>query len=508
MKDSDQQDSAFADDEQVQITDLDTEETPQRRRVRRIITILSTTIKTPWSSYGLIGACLLVLIGSLFLQTLKPQPAPARRPTSPALITPEALAATSNRMYVQTGEHILTAYQTTNGQALWSRALPGPASLLATDQAVYGYFIADQGQGRLEGLNTGNGQPLWELALPAAQATDEVVLQQNGMIISLSGIGTTVYNIRRDNGRVAWTSQVPNQETGTLPEQNEIVSVQESTTTIHILNTDDGWEMIHFPTVFDRSLTVIDGPLLSVLPASDPHGGQSIQVFRASDGKPLWTLPLANNTSVINEQDGIIYLRGPNNATLTALRDSDGQRLWSITTSDDQPFINTPVEQAGMLYLIQRDDLLVGIRVSNGLRVWQRQLPPLDEQQGGMQLLLDQGIFLLSTPPQEPGGTQSIKTEAFRASDGSILWQSSQYAGTPLVQAGRLYTLQANGQLDAWQTSDGHHLWHTQVAIGSKLAPGLMLHPSLVFLVNERGEIAALRASNGTLLWNYPTSVT
>jgi outer membrane protein assembly factor BamB len=507
MKDSDQQHTEFADDQQVQITDLDLEEMPQRKRATQIVALLSLSVKTPWRRYSLIGACLLILIGALFLQTQEQMPAPTRPPTALHTTILEALTATSTRMYIQTRENVLAAHQTANGQALWHDQLPGPATLLATDQAVYCYFVDSHQQNILEALNVNNGQLLWSHTLPTTQTTGEIVLQQSGTILLLSGLSNTIYAIQRNNGQIAWNYQVHNQETDLTPGQNEIVTVQESATTIDILNEDDGWEMTHFPTVFDRNLPTIDGPLISVFSDSGQSANQNIQVFRSSDGQRLWNLTLANNTSVINEKDGVIYLRGPDNSTLTALRDSDGQRLWTYTTSDGQPFIDTPVEQDSILYLIQHDDTLVGIHVSNGQRAWQRQLPPLDEQSGGMQLLLDQGIIFLSTPPQGPGNHQSIMTEALRASDGSILWDSSKLAGTPLVQSGVLYSLQANGQLDAWRTSDGQHLWQAQASVGSKLAPGLMYNPALVFLVNELGEIATLRASTGTLLWNYPASV-
>jgi len=507
MKDSDQQHTEFADDEQVQITDLDAEETPESKRATQLVALLSRTVKTPWRRYSLIGICLLILLGALFLQTQGQIPAPIRPATPPHTTALEALAATSNQIYVQTIENVLTAYQTTTGKALWHDQLLGPASLLATDQAVYCYFVDARQDHMLEALNANTGRSLWLRTLPAAQTTSEIVLQQSDTVLTLSGLGNTIYAIRRDNGQIAWTYQVHNQETDLTPGQNEIVSAQESDTTIDILNADDGWEMIHFPTVFDRHLPIIDGALVSVFPDPGQLTDQSIQVLRSSDGHRLWSLPLTNNTSVINEKDGVIYLRGPNDATLTALRDSDGQKLWTYTTSDGQPFIDTPVEQDGMLYLIQHDDSLVGIRVSDGQPAWQRQLPPLDEQAGGMQLLLDQGIIFLSTPPQEPGSNQSIMTEALRASDGSILWQSSKLAGTPLVQSGVLYTLQSDGQLDAWHANNGQHLWHAQAMAGSELAPGLMSNLALVFLVNEQGAITALQASNGTFLWHYPTSV-
>ena len=48
MKDSDQQHTEFADDEQVQITDLDAEETPESKRATQLVALLSRTVKTPW----------------------------------------------------------------------------------------------------------------------------------------------------------------------------------------------------------------------------------------------------------------------------------------------------------------------------------------------------------------------------------------------------------------------------------------------------------------------------
>lgn len=157
MREDEQQKSECEDDEQVQITDLDPEGSPLRRRARLARILLRKSIAMTWVRYSLVGLLLLLLLGTL-LRELHPFPQTAASPT-PVPPTPTAqhlnshAASADGRMYIQSNDGTISAYQEDSGHMFWRAKLPGQALLLADNQFLYCYFVTPQRQGRLEALN-------------------------------------------------------------------------------------------------------------------------------------------------------------------------------------------------------------------------------------------------------------------------------------------------------------------------------------------------------------------
>jgi hypothetical protein len=99
MKHFDPQNVAGENDEPVQIVDLDSKGPRQRRRTEVILTAFYQSFAKPWRSYTLIGAVLLILFSTLFLQYHWPfvetSSLKVSTPTSPA--SPSALVQLQQR---------------------------------------------------------------------------------------------------------------------------------------------------------------------------------------------------------------------------------------------------------------------------------------------------------------------------------------------------------------------------------------------------------------------------
>ncbi len=67
MDELDEQKSAFLEDEEVEITDLDLPVSGRQQRVAQAIENLRRGMQVPWIRYGLSGVLLAILLGALIL---------------------------------------------------------------------------------------------------------------------------------------------------------------------------------------------------------------------------------------------------------------------------------------------------------------------------------------------------------------------------------------------------------------------------------------------------------
>jgi outer membrane protein assembly factor BamB len=516
MNNFDQQDTEaeIEDEERIQITNLDSEGSPQSRRAEQMLTIVLKSLAKPWLRYSLSGLLLLILLGALFLQLHQSAPAtsiPISLPPATSASPILNAAAANNRLYLQGNDDTVTAYQVTNGRVLWSKKLPGPADLQATDQSLYCYFVTAQHMGVLEALSASTGRVIWSDAEPVGNL-GPLSLQSSGDTLYVNGLANTLYAIQASDGYLLWTHSADNQAQVNV--QHGVVEISLSDQTVHILNASNGREIIHLQASGANSFPQIDGQLLYVLPSpGDLSVGQTIQVFHLPDGKLLWTFPLPNGAGVITEQDSVVYLGSLDGSSLTALRGSDGHPFWTYKTHTNGANVNLLIEKDGRVYLLLQDDTLVSIRASDGQGIWSTQIKAFSSlgiQVSPLEPFFDQGVILLSnqSPLNGPGASSNL-VYALRASDGMILWHTLVPTGEASSLSGTFYVMQESGQLDAWRESDGKHLWRYQAPPASTSLLGSSLlgnTPAMLVLVNKQGRIEALRSSDGKLLWHYPAT--
>lgn len=521
MNDFNQQNTSLEDDEPVQITDLGPAGTSRQRLAGKLVALLHKSAATPWIRYSLLGLLLCILLGTLVLQNYRAAPTtPTTAIQSGSGHTPLAHEAQvslgSNQVYIQASDGTVTAYQAENGHVLWRNKLPGQANLLASGRVIYIYGATTADNGLLEALNGDNGRVLWRHAMPAPGTN--ATLEQSGDALYAADHDDTIHAFQASNGHLRWTYTVRNQIAlpigNLLQVEDGIAEIFQTDHSLTLLHANNGLEIVHLLS-FDGStpLIALDDQMIYEVPtSSNTASPQPVQIFRASNGKLLWTWPspLTSIGGLITAQNGTIYIVNGENYALTALRASDGHVLWTYPTSDHDTIIAPPTEESGMIYLFQQnaalqDTALVCLRATTGQPIWSTQTQVATSSLN-LSPLVDSGMIFITTNEAQQNG----QIYALRASDGHILWHEATTAslsGGVSAQAGILYTMQPGGQLDAWQERDGTHLWRYQISDSQEMVTGLTSRSDTVLLVDwQIGKVEALRVSDGKLIWRYPSS--
>ena len=518
MNDSDQQSIDLEDDEHIQITDLDAVGTNQKRFTDKLFAILHKGIATPWIRYSSVSLLLLILLGALFLQiypsALTSSSSSASNETG---VPPSASGANvtfgDDQIYIQANGGMLTAYQAENGHVLWHKKLPAQASLLASGQIVYLYYATTAGNGRLEALNGNNGRSLWWHALPAPGTA--LALEQSGDALYAADDSNTIYAFQASNGHLRWTYRDnirPILPVGNLLQvKSGIAEIFQADQGQSFLHTSDGRQILHIQPDNSGNLpqAIIDGRLIYVLPnIGDAPVPQPVQVFRVSDGKLLWSwaLPYTSSEVSLMEQDGIIFYRDDINSSLIALSSTDGHVLWTYKApSNANGIVSTDLEETGLVYLALQYGNVICLRAGDGQILWNTQIKVANQYNNPPGFFFENGKIFLYYANGTAGGTTSENDQEYTlsSSDGKVLWHTSGFSGQPWIQASILYTMQPGGRIDAWRASDGSHLWDSQALAGMYPYGDPTNNNNLVFLTDQLGNVEVLRANDGKLLWRY-----
>ncbi len=256
----------------------------------------------------------------------------------------------------------------------------------------------------------------------------------------------------------------------------------------------------------------------------------AVTAVRASDGSRLWQYRTSGAVYAPLVINGVVYASDylGNNvpAHMYALRASAGKLLWSYTRND---FINDPIVVDGVAYLASNDGLLAAVRAEDGTVLWRHDL----KGQGVVIAEVINGVIYGEVFANQ--GPNHV--DAWRASDGARLWQSSDHLAILDMIDGIVYASLDNN-FEALQASTGAVLWRTKldgspfyapfivnngvlylvatnISYESASAPAhnggyaLQAYPAAASLqktVPEKkatSSLYALRASDGTVLWHY-----
>jgi outer membrane protein assembly factor BamB len=280
------------------------------------------------------------------------------------------------------------------------------------------------------------------------------------------------------------------------------------------------------------NLTIADG--VAYAGTSD----DAVYALHTSDGSLLWhtgidgsveELPVVANGVIY--VDSFVGLNGP--AHLYALRASDGTVLWHYSSNS---YISRPTLDSGVVYIASQGDGVTALRASGGARLWH--FPGSAYQTPSVV----NGVLYVNASVDGQSGI----VYALRASDGTVLWRysTSGSVDTLTVQNREVYVFSQN-KLSALRASDGHQLWNrpmdatfyqspqlfagviyfmatkisleTPTARSTGLLPQTMAVGSLLWsngqaiavkettpLKEGKSSVYAIRASDGTVLWQHP----
>ncbi len=181
------------------------------------------------------------------------------------------------------------------------------------------------------------------------------------------------------------------------------------------------------------------------------------------------------------------------------------QRVWSRAIgegqSDSRRLVGTPVIAAGMMFAIDSDTRVSALDAATGTSLWASDITPDGEDDGwGGGLAFDDGRLFVTT------GNGEIM--ALDPANGAPLWRV--HAGPPIrtppaASQGRVHVVTADNTLLTLDAETGDSLWVHRGLLGTASLMGggaPSIAGSFVVATYTTGEVVALRAENGRVVWS------
>ena len=271
---------------------------------------------------------------------------------------------------------------------------------------------------------------------------------------------------------------------------------------LYALNASNGGLLWRYQAdKFISSVLVVKG---AVYVDTAAEGGSSIlYALRATDGSPLWHYTLTTESpGLVGINDGTIYYRQASTTpgsphftqTISALRASDAHVLWHMQLENADGLVDGPVvEVNGILYIATTHGAIYALHADTGIRLWHVAQP------GGQDFIPVSVSPIVVNGFVYIGDIQGIS--AYRASNGVRAWQYKMdligpFREQPVVADGVVYSGDTTGLVVALRATDGTLLWQhraTGVFTSLTVADGLV--------ISDTGPVYALRASDGSELW-------
>jgi outer membrane protein assembly factor BamB len=169
---------------------------------------------------------------------------------------------------------------------------------------------------------------------------------------------------------------------------------------------------------------------------------------------------------------------------------------------DDRRLLSEPVVSGGRIFAMDAAAEVAAFDTGSGSRIWRADLTPEDEDDDlfGGGIAVDGDRLYVTTP--------FALVFCLDAATGEVVWQvpvPSPMRTAPTVSDGRVFVLTIDNELVALSADDGERLWSYQ---GITEAAGLLgggaaaVSGNTVVVGFSSGELFALRAETGRVLWN------
>lgn len=194
----------------------------------------------------------------------------------------------------------------------------------------------------------------------------------------------------------------------------------------------------------------------------------------------------------------------PNHAMHHLRLDDEPQRQWSADigsgAKSSRPRLARPIFAAGRIFAMDSDHGVSAIDPETGSRLWRVDVTPDDESDlitGG--LAYDRGRLFVT------GGFAEVV--ALNAEDGSEVWRRAVEGpihSSPAGGEGRVFAITVSNVLYALNADDGAVQWiHRGIPEAAAIVGGgsPAFDGGVVIAPFSSGELVALRADNGRMLW-------
>ncbi len=224
-----------------------------------------------------------------------------------------------------------------------------------------------------------------------------------------------------------------------------------------------------------------------------------------NDGKPAPT-PDGHTQSIV-EAHGIVYI-GSDNGTLYAVNVNDGTVRWHQTLGS---FVTVAAVIDGTVY-VSTDAVVSAFDAMNGIRRWQHSISDLIVNPT---LMVSNGVLFVSTEVSHNNNAHAIY--ALRATDGSQLWKYIANSITPTLSGasnGIVYSVEIVGDfvqgdehVVALQANDGHVLWRMHIESTDGQIMGTPVESNgILYILTNSDALYALQTATGTIIWHIASS--
>lgn len=168
---------------------------------------------------------------------------------------------------------------------------------------------------------------------------------------------------------------------------------------------------------------------------------------------------------------------------------------------DDRRLLSEPVVADGRIYAMDAGTSVTAFDAASGRQIWRVDLTPDDEDDlfgGGLAVAGDR--LFVTTP--------FALAFALDAATGEVVWQSrvnGPMRAAPTVSGGRVFVLTIDNEIVALSAEDGTRVWSFQgvAEVAGILGGGAAAVDGNTVVVGfSSGELFALRAETGRVLWN------
>lgn len=248
-----------------------------------------------------------------------------------------------------------------------------------------------------------------------------------------------------------------------------------------------------------------------------------LSALDASTGELLWRYDngVPQNTSWPVVSDGRVYIKSSGGRVI-ALDGMTGTVLWQYKASAGlflDPAIDEPIVSRGVVYF-RGNSGLYALDAVTGRLLWRYKVEDVEDGGSSSELVVSRGVVY--------AGFSDGYTYALDAGTGDLLWRSETGSlrrpltdrirgSSPVVSGGVVYTGSAgygtriNGQVSALAASTGELLWRYEVHGSMEFSPivsrGIVYAASLDSTPLRGGHVYALDAVTGARLWQFDVFV-
>jgi outer membrane protein assembly factor BamB len=168
----------------------------------------------------------------------------------------------------------------------------------------------------------------------------------------------------------------------------------------------------------------------------------------------------------------------------------------------------SPLIADGAVYTMDSKRLVSAFRASDGSQIWQTDITPKDDRDRawGGGVAYDGGRVYVTT-----GYAEAL---ALDAKTGAVKWRvplPTPVHGSPTVAGGRMFLITTDDRLIVLSTTDGHELWRYEgipepARLAGSASPAVQ--GDVVVAPFSSGDIMAFRVDNGRVIWTDNLSVT